>query len=102
MVVKCLKSLPGEGIEPSPGVTPRGDFKSPASTVSPPRRACKITYLRANPKEFPIGNPSAEFLRIRLFRSSFTPNFTHSLQRMLETGVGGMSTRRRTTIVRTG
>jgi hypothetical protein len=22
-----LKSLPGEGIEPSPGVTPRGDFK---------------------------------------------------------------------------
>jgi hypothetical protein len=40
-----LKSLPGEGIEPSPGVTPRGDFKSPASTVSPPRLRSKIKSL---------------------------------------------------------
>jgi hypothetical protein len=27
MLTKPVKSLPGEGIEPSPGVTPRGDFK---------------------------------------------------------------------------
>ena len=50
MRAKEFEIVPGEGIEPSPGVTPRGDFKSPASTVSPPRPVSKISGLPWSPR----------------------------------------------------
>src|SRR2546421_5354619 len=34
--------MPGEGFEPSLTVARQGDFKSPVSTVSPPRRSSPV------------------------------------------------------------
>ena len=42
---KCVNLLPGEGFEPSLAVAHQGDFKSPVSTVPPPRRCRSFSTL---------------------------------------------------------
>ena len=91
-LLSLFQLVPGVGIEPTRPKT--GDFKSPASTIPPPRREPCLLYGRAHEL---TNNPTANCTRSVPFHSHLAPLCSKPLRRRTSPEVGAADAAERET-----